>query len=122
MPILTVELVVADREQLRTDLARRLADAAGRLFGSAPGETWVRVHTLSAADYAENDIDDPEGWGSVFVTVLKGRRPSGEALKEEVRTLTETVARVTGRPPDRVHVLYEPDASGRIAFGGVLKE
>ncbi|MEN9403532.1 MAG: hypothetical protein RL091_2235, partial [Verrucomicrobiota bacterium] len=25
------------------------------------------------------------------------------------------------RPVENVHLLYEPDAQGRIAFGGVLK-
>jgi hypothetical protein len=71
--------------------------------------------------YAENGIETPDGWNSVFVTVLKAQRPTGSALEAEVRALTEGVARVCGRPVENVHILYEPDAQGRIAFGGSLK-
>jgi hypothetical protein len=57
----------------------------------------------------------------VFVTVLKAQRPTGSALEAEVRALREGVSRVCGRAVENVHVLYEPDAQGRIAFGGSLK-
>ena len=57
----------------------------------------------------------------MFVTVLKAQRPTGLALEADVRALTEGVARVCGRPVENVHVLYEPEVQGRIAFGGRLK-
>jgi hypothetical protein len=36
--------------------------------------------------------------------------------------LTEGVASLCGRSPENVHLLYEADAQGRIAFGGRLRE
>jgi phenylpyruvate tautomerase PptA (4-oxalocrotonate tautomerase family) len=53
MPILDVELV-ADR--VPPGIARSLADAAGAVFGSPPGRTWVRVRALAPAAYAENAV------------------------------------------------------------------
>ena len=46
MPILTIEVVLADDEELAPGEARALADAAGEVLGSAPGTTWVRLRTL----------------------------------------------------------------------------
>jgi hypothetical protein len=34
--------------------------------------------------------------------------------------ITEAIAGCLGRPPERVHVRYEPAAAGRQAFGGNL--
>ena len=119
MPIVDVEIVGAD--SVASDLASRLADMAGRVFGGPPASTWVRVRLLPQHLYAENDTAAPEGWHSVFVTVLKYRRPSGADLESEVRALADGVAAVCGRPAERVHILYEPDAQWRIAFGGELR-
>ena len=119
MPIVDVEIVGAD--SVANDLASRLADVAGRVFGSSPATTWVRVRLLPQHLYAENNTASPEGRHSVFVTVLKVRRPTGADLEAEVRALTEGIAAVCGRPAERVHILYEPDGQGRIAFGGRLK-
>jgi hypothetical protein len=71
--------------------------------------------------YAENGTAQPKGWNSVFVTVRKAKQPTGAALEKEVQALTEGVARVCGRSSQHVHLLYEPDVLGRIAFGGQLK-
>lgn len=118
MPILDVEIVV-DTQPLPEGLAHALADAAGRVFGSLPGQTWVRLRTLPRDQYAEN------GWPGdtlpVFVTVRKARCPTGEALEREVRLLTTAIAGACGRPPGSVHLLYEPNLAGRIAFGGTLQ-
>jgi phenylpyruvate tautomerase PptA (4-oxalocrotonate tautomerase family) len=119
MPIVDVEIVGS--ESVESDVAARLADMAGQLFGSPPTGTWVRVRLLPRHLYAENGTEAPQGWHSVFVTVLKAQRPEGTALETEVRALTEGVARICGRPPENVHVLYESDAQGRIAFGGRLR-
>ena len=119
MPILDVEIVTS--ESLGGGLAARIADMAAQVFGGPPASTWVRVRSLPQEHYAENGTPSPEGWHSVFVTVLKAQRPAGLALEAEVRALTEGVARVCGRPVENVHILYEPDAQGRIAFGGSLK-
>lgn len=119
MPIVDVEIV--DSQSVGSDLAARLADMAGQVFGGPPGSTWVRVRLLPRHFYAENGTQSPECWRCVFVTVLKAQRPTGAALETEIRALTEGVASVCGRPPERVHVLYEADAEGRIAFGGRLR-
>src|SRR6186997_2430663 len=114
MPIVDVEIVGSD--SVASDLASRLADMAGQVFGGPPASTWVRVRLLPRHLYAENGIQTPDGWHSVFVTVLKAQRPTGAALETEVRALTEGVASGCGRPPENVHILYESDAQGRIAF------
>jgi len=119
MPIVDVEIITA--ESLDGGLAAGIADMAGQVFGGPPGSTWVRVRSLPPEQYAENGLATPEGWQSVFVTIRKAQRPTGSALEDEVRTLTEGIARICGRPHENVHLLYEPDAQGRIAFGGHLK-
>lgn len=102
-------------------LAARLAETAGQIIDGAPGSTWVRLRTLSPQLYAENGSPQPAGWRAVFVRVLKAQCPTGAALESEVLALTDGVARVCGRPPENVHIIYEPDARGRIAFGGHLR-
>jgi phenylpyruvate tautomerase PptA (4-oxalocrotonate tautomerase family) len=119
MPILDVEIVTS--EPLDGGLAARIADLAAQVFGGPPASTWVRVRSLPQEQYAENGTASPEGWHSVFVTVCKAQRPTGPALETEVHALTEGVAQVCGRPVENVHILYEPDAQGRIAFGGTLR-
>jgi phenylpyruvate tautomerase PptA (4-oxalocrotonate tautomerase family) len=118
MPIVDIE-IVGDADAAPAALAQALADEAGRIFGSPPGTTWVRVRALAAAAYAENGV---AAGRPVFVTVTKRQPPSGAALAEEIGTLTRAVARAVGRPEEGVHVLYEPAAAGRVAFGGALVE
>lgn len=119
MPIVDVEIVTS--ESLDGGLAARIADMAAQVFGGPPASTWVRVRPLPQEHYAENGTAFPVGWRSVFVTVLKAQRPTGPALEAEARALTEGVARICGRPFENVHILYEPDAQGRIVFGGSLR-
>ena len=114
MPILDVDIVGA----ADLDLAQKIADAAGQVFHTPAGETWVRLRSPDA--YAESGGTLPEGVRPVFVSVLKAQPPTGEALALEVSALTEAVAHACGRPPENVHVLYEPAAQGRLAFGGSL--
>lgn len=117
MPIVDVEWVADPPES--AELAQRLADAVAEALSSRPGGTWVRVHRLDAAAYAE-DGGAPPGVRPVFVTVLERERPTGRQLADRVARLTAAVAEVTGRPADTVHVLFEPSAAGRLAFGGHL--
>jgi len=121
MPILDVELIRGAAEPERATLARRLADAAGAIFESEPGQTWVRVREIAAADYAENATDAAAaGLRPVFVRVLKRALPDAAAMTREIEALTNAVAKETGRPRDQVHVVYEPSGAGRVAFGGRL--
>jgi phenylpyruvate tautomerase PptA (4-oxalocrotonate tautomerase family) len=119
VPIVDVELVgVAD---VSAEATQRLADALGTALSSRPGGTWVRVRVLNAAHYAEN-VGASDGVHPVFVTVLERKRPTGHDLAVRIAEVTRAVADATGRDPDNVHVLYEADAAGRLAFGGRLVE
>lgn len=120
MPIVDVELVCAREADLAGISPREIADALGAIFGSPPSRTWVRVRSLQAAAYAENDADVSAADLPVFVAVLQAHPPAQDALATEVRNVTEAIAACVGRPAERVHVRYEPAAAGRQAFGGNL--
>lgn len=120
MPILTVEIVVKETEALAPNLAAAIADAAGAIFGSAPGRTWVRLHRLPAAQYAENGIAPDATPHPVFVGVIKAELPAGDALAGESAQLATTLAALCGRPVENVHIFWEQAGQGRVAFGGKL--
>lgn len=120
MPIVDVELVCESEAEFNTVSARAIADAAGRVFRSPPGRTWVRLRFIDGKHYAENDASVSSFEFPVFVTVLHAHLPIAAALATEVAVLTTTVAQIVGRPPERVHVQYAPAAAGRQAFGGHL--
>ena len=123
MPIVDIEIVTdtADPEVVDKETLQLLADELGSVFGSGPGETWVRLRSINRDAYAENG-----GVGSqarpAFVSILRAELPDRAALQEEMAGVAEVVARLLGRPRDNVHVLYAPDATGRIGFGGTLLE
>lgn len=121
MPIVDVELVTkADaQDPVSGEQVRRLADALGEIFGSAPTGTWVRLRFLPEHCYAENLQQDAEY--PVFVSVLKANLQDEDQLAEEAGRITRAVAAAIGRPEASVHVLYQPKAAGRIAFGGNLR-
>ncbi|MDF1500976.1 MAG: hypothetical protein P1P76_10950 [Anaerolineales bacterium] len=118
MPILDITLVLADELTLAEGTAKQLADAAAAVFQSTPGRTWVKLRTLTADQYAEDDGGPPEDVAPVFVSVLKASLDHQGALADEALALTEAIAQILNRPPENVHILYEPPAGGRIAFGG----
>ncbi len=119
MPIIDIELVVREGEALSEGLASTLADALGEVFGSDPGRTWVRLRTLPESSYAENLSEAPR---PIFVTLLLAESPAGELLRLQLGQITAVVARTCRTAEENVHVLLEPRARGRIAFGGVLRE
>ena len=120
MPILEVELVEDPAAPPRGDLARRIADAAGAVFGSDPGTTWVKLGVIPAGRYAENGAESASAGQPVFVKVLKWKPPEGPELEREIAALSAAIAEACERPLDRVHVLYQPPGAGRVAFGGRL--
>jgi len=122
VPIVDVEIVVDDESSVSESLAADLAEAAGEVFGAEPHRTWVRVRTLSTSRYAENGGGPVGDMMPVFVSVLKATHPASEFMKNEIRHLTDVFASLCQRPSDNVHVLYLPEGSGRIAFGGTLVE
>lgn len=120
MPILEVQIVLRPGEELPPNLASAIADAAAPVFGAPPGNTWVLVKTLPASAYAEDSSSPVEGISPVFVSVLKARRGTTEKLREEALRLTQAIAAACHRPPENVHIPYEPEGVGRISFGGQL--
>jgi len=120
MPILDVEIVLLPGEMVSSGLAAEIADRCGQVFGSPPGNTWVKLHLMPRDRYAENDGGPPDGACPVFVSVLKARLPAPEALSVEVGRLTAAIAQATGRPAEHVHIIYLPGGAGRVAFGGAL--
>jgi len=121
LPIVDVEIVTdgvdVDDGDVSAGLAQTLADDIGECLGAAVGTTWVRLRTLPRQRYAESG-GGPSGPPPIFVTVLSRRRPEGARMSAIVAEVTAVVAGRTGRPSDRVHVVFDADAAGRVAFGG----
>jgi len=122
MPMVDVQLVGPVAEADRRDLARRIADAAGEVFASPRGETWVTLHFVATEAYAENGDGPPAGVQPVVVSIVQANPPTGAMLAEQVARLTRAIAAACGRPPENVHLVYQPKAAGRVAFGGRLVE
>lgn len=120
MPIVDVEVVGDAAQAEGAASASALADALGQAFGSAPGQTWVRLRLLDRLAYAEDGVSLDAGDKPVFVTVLHAHMPQGAALQAELAAVTQAVALIVGRSPERVHVQYAPPGAGRQAFGGRL--
>jgi len=120
MPVLDVEIVVEDAGALDASLAAKLADAAGEVFGTVAGTTWVRLRSLPRGQYAENGGGPPQGVLPVLVSILLADSPTGSELRSQVHHLTAAIAKVCERPPENVHLFYQPSARGRVAFGGKL--
>ena len=120
MPVLEVEIVLRPGEVLPSGLAGELADRAGQVFHAPLGTTWVRLRSLEPGSYAENGGGPPQGVSPVFVAVLKRTLPGMEQRRTEAAELAAAVAQACARPVENVHILYLPEGSGRIAFGGKL--
>jgi phenylpyruvate tautomerase PptA (4-oxalocrotonate tautomerase family) len=120
MPILEVEIVASgETDRLPADLTQSLADVAAQIFNTPQGTTWVKVRVLPSAHYAE-DHGRPLGIHPVFVTVLKSHVPDNGALEREISLLTSAIARVLNRSETNIHIVYQTEGAGRVAFGGQL--
>jgi phenylpyruvate tautomerase PptA (4-oxalocrotonate tautomerase family) len=117
MPIFDIEIVARHGEAFGPTLANDLSDALGAVLDAAPGKVWVRLRTLGPEGYAENRCGEDRPF-PVFVTLTASAPPQGEHLDHVVQQVTEAVAHLTARPPENVHMLVQPGALGRIAFGG----
>ena len=121
MPIVDLQVVGPLPSEQEQGLAQRLADVIGQILGSRPQGTWIKISHLPAEDYAENGGAAP-ATKPVFAKVLKRELPIGDARHKEVTALTAAIAKECGRPVSMVHLIYEPSARGRVAFGGRLVE
>ena len=117
MPLVDVEIVLKPQEAMPEAIASELADRLGQLFGSPRNGTWVKVRGIDEVYYAENG-GKKAGVYPVFVTILKARLPDGEAMQTEVDAVIAAVGEICRRPPSLVHVIYQPEGNGRVAFGG----
>jgi phenylpyruvate tautomerase PptA (4-oxalocrotonate tautomerase family) len=126
MPILDIEIISSDSDPLTglgrvlpTNLTQSLVDEASQVLDAPVGTVWVKVQIIPSQYYAE-DHGTPLGVYPVFVTVLKSRVQKGSALEDEIARLTKVIAKVLNRPEENVHIFYQPDGAGRVAFGGKL--
>ncbi len=119
MPILEIE-IIGDPTPT-PGLARILADAAATVLAPArQGATWVRLRRLHPQDYAENGADAAETPWPVFVRVLVAGALDEAARAAISPQLCSALAQACGRPEQHVHLIWEPPAAGRVAFGGRL--
>lgn len=121
MPILDVEIVVEDATKLDEGLAAKIADMAAGVYGSVPNQVWVKLRPIPIPFYSENGGGPIADSLPVFVSILKVSL-IGIDLKAEAIRMTNGIAHLCQRPPENVHVIYEPPATGRVVFGGKLVE
>ena len=57
----------------------------------------------------------------MIVSILQAQRPEGAELSKLAFKLTQAIASACERPPENVHLIFEPDAAGHIAFGGQVR-
>ena len=122
MPIVDVQVVYEKNSPLEPSCAQALADSLGRVFGSKPGQNWVRLHPIEVSCYAENDTRLATRELPVFVALLLANPLHGAELLTQAAAVAKAVAACLVRPVERVHVEYAPSGTGRIALGGTLAE
>lgn len=118
MPILDVRIVGSERD-FPDDLSQRMADAAGNALGSRQRGTWVHITFIPGRHYAESQGQDA-GVAPVIVSLLQYEIPPAEQLRLQIGKLTDAVSTASGVPRENVHIIVEPAARGRMAFGGNL--
>ena len=120
MPILDVQVVGPQAgDAPLSGLADRIASGVGAALGTPAGQLWVTVRHLPASQYAENG--PPIATLPVFVRVIARAPGSSDASgwPQRAASIAAAVSQATARERSSVHVIFEPDASGRVFFGGV---
>jgi phenylpyruvate tautomerase PptA (4-oxalocrotonate tautomerase family) len=120
VPMVEVELI--SNEEPGPGLADLLADQIGLALQAAEGSTWVRLRVVRRDHYGESGGPLGDSVKPVFVTITSRHQPAREQFAEVVEQITSAVARATGHPRQNVHVIFAPDAAGRVAFGGHVVE
>ncbi|MCZ6672170.1 MAG: hypothetical protein O7C75_04445 [Verrucomicrobia bacterium] len=120
MPQLDIDIVFRPNETLKGDAVQKLADAAGKVFDTPPGKTWVKINPVPRNCWAENKTKLSSHAGPVVVSILKRTAPGPEEIEAEVSSLTRVIAGILERPNEEIHIKYEADAIGRVAYGGKL--
>jgi phenylpyruvate tautomerase PptA (4-oxalocrotonate tautomerase family) len=115
MMLLDVEVVGQSASDAPTEmLAERVCEAVAEAFAMPAGQLFVKVRRLSAHLYAQNG--SAAAPLPVFVRVLVRTRDPA-VWPKRAETLAAAVAEATARSRGCVHVIFEPDASGRVFFG-----
>lgn len=118
MPILDIEIVANNSSQEPTaELTQSLADTAAKVFGIPRGTVWGKLRIIPPWQYAE-DHGKPDSVSPVFDSILKPRIPDSNTIETEISQLTQALANTLNFPAENIHILYQPDAEGRVAFGG----
>ena len=121
MPIVTIECVVGESsKKYDASKTQSLSDKLGRVFGSEPGTTWIKLHYLDQANYAENDAELDKTALPTFVNVLLRSLPDEDQLAITAQHIATCVSESLVRLKENIHVIFEPEGFGRVAFGGVL--
>ena len=116
MPILDVELIGQQESDPPIEqLASRIAHAVGDALGVPSGQLWVKARRVAASSYAENGPRNDVL--PIFVRVLVRTRDP-QVWPQRAAAIADAVANATSRPRDLIHVIFEPDATGRVFFGG----
>jgi phenylpyruvate tautomerase PptA (4-oxalocrotonate tautomerase family) len=119
MPILEIEMVGRPRNALW--LSRELATAAAAILSpDRPQATWVRLRWMESHQYGEGGRSALETPSPVFVRLLVASWPSEPERASLSARLADTIGDLCARSPSLVHILWEPPAAGRVAFGGQL--
>jgi phenylpyruvate tautomerase PptA (4-oxalocrotonate tautomerase family) len=123
MPIIEFQIIgnleISDKKDFRKELINGLAN----IFGSENKSVWCKFNFIPVENYIENDnsgLSIPLPL-PIFLKILNYQNKSIEECKKEAIIISEFVSKVCNRPKENIHILYEPSAKGRIAFGGILK-
>lgn len=116
MMLLEVEVVGQQAGDPPTEkLAERIAGSVGSVFGIPGGQLLVKLQKISASNFASNAA--PSKTLPVFVRVLV-RTKDPAVWPKRAEAIGSAVSEATSRERASVHVIFEPDATGRIFFGG----
>lgn len=123
MPILEIE-ITGERhadQGAEHQLVQRLADAAACVLTPGRiGATWVRLRWTQHRHYGEGGCPPAQTPSPVFVRLLVAAWPDEPTRASLSAQLCEALAPLCRRAPSLVHLLWEPPAAGRVAFGGRL--
>lgn len=120
MPIIFVDLVRDSSLPHKPGLAASLADGLASVLGKDPERTWVRLKYVEPGEYAEGGGGPGPEVMPVFVRLVLARLPDMDQRQRLASEIAGKVGELLGRPYQNVHIIFEPEATGRVAFGGKL--
>ncbi len=124
MPLINLEILQdpIPQPELDSEQVQQLCDAIGQAMGSRQAGTWLKVSYLSRGQYAENQELLVPDIRPVFAYIIRAELLPNAQLQEEAQRLAAVIGQHLDRPQQNIHIIYEPEGKGRIAFGGQLVE